>query len=204
MRHGATDNSATQNYTYQDNTQPLSQHGRKQAEEAAKEIGRLPIDMLLSSPYVRALETAEIIAKATYLPVIQDPLLHEIRRPSCFIGRISEEPEVKVIRSIINQNIAQPDYRHSDEETFSEYQKRSEKLLKKLSKLPNKRVVIVSHEAFIKLLTITVLLGDKLTPELYLQIYQALTVRNTGITTLEYTTVYKLISFNDHGHLTFD
>src|SRR5258706_5549461 len=76
IRHGDTVDLAT--WHDQDDAQrPLTTDGiarlKRQAETLAK--WKLPIDTLVSSPFVRARQTADIMAEAFHLPVIEDVLL---------------------------------------------------------------------------------------------------------------------------------
>ena len=56
---------------------PLSQKGREQAEIAAKDIRLKTADIIVSSPYTRAMQTAQIISRETGICVDVDIDLHE-------------------------------------------------------------------------------------------------------------------------------
>lgn len=56
---------------------PLSPKGREQAEIAAKDIRLKSADIIISSPYTRALQTAQIISRETGICVEVDIDLHE-------------------------------------------------------------------------------------------------------------------------------
>lgn len=55
----------------------LTELGHHQAEAAAARMAEIGVDRVLSSPYVRALETADVVRRATGAPVEIVPLLHE-------------------------------------------------------------------------------------------------------------------------------
>jgi len=55
----------------------LNEAGRKQAQELAEALGRLPIKAVYSSPLERALETAEPLARALRIGIQRDPGLIE-------------------------------------------------------------------------------------------------------------------------------
>jgi len=57
---------------------PLSDFGRRQGEAIAAALAELPIDAIYASPLLRALETAEIVARRLSLPIRIDPRLKEI------------------------------------------------------------------------------------------------------------------------------
>jgi phosphohistidine phosphatase len=74
IRHGDTVAPANR----QDNPQrPLTAEGVAKLKRQAKTLAqwKLPIDTLVSSPFVRARQTADIVAEALHLPVIEDALL---------------------------------------------------------------------------------------------------------------------------------
>lgn len=58
---------------------PLSERGRTQCELAATVLRRFAVQRIVSSPLRRAVETAEILARALELPVSYDPDLEEVR-----------------------------------------------------------------------------------------------------------------------------
>lgn len=56
---------------------PLSEKGREQAEMAAKDIRLKGAEIIISSPYTRAMQTAQIISRETGIRVEVDIDLHE-------------------------------------------------------------------------------------------------------------------------------
>jgi phosphohistidine phosphatase len=60
-----------------DETRPLSEKGRRQAERLARHLGAIGygLDVVLSSPKVRAMETAEPVAQTLGLEVLPEPRL---------------------------------------------------------------------------------------------------------------------------------
>src|SRR5687767_8994826 len=75
----------------------LTATGREQVREAAKAIQRAerPIARLLTSPYTRALPTAEIVADVLKVPVDVEPLVREHAKFQC---------HVRTVRSALCQN----------------------------------------------------------------------------------------------------
>ena len=57
---------------------PLSDFGRRQGEAIAEALAALPIDAIYASPLLRALETAQIVARRLRLPIRTDDRLKEI------------------------------------------------------------------------------------------------------------------------------
>ncbi len=89
VRHGQSEWNAAYNRTRIDPNipdPPLTAEGRRQAEAAAQVLVRSGIERLLVSPYVRTLETAEIIAARTGIAMSIEPLVRERAAFSCDIG----------------------------------------------------------------------------------------------------------------------
>jgi phosphohistidine phosphatase len=64
-------------WTGDDAARPLSEKGRRQAERLGRQlaISDEPPDLFITSPRVRAAQTAEIVAAAVGAPVVVDPRL---------------------------------------------------------------------------------------------------------------------------------
>lgn len=80
VRHGQTDYSERNTRIYQGfgvNLAPLTEAGVRQIEEAARDPRLKGADLILSSPYTRALQTAAILSKALMAPIAVETGLHE-------------------------------------------------------------------------------------------------------------------------------
>lgn len=64
----------------------LTPRGREQVKRAAEALAQLPIRRVLVSPYTRALQTAEIIARSLDLPMEVEPLVREHANFHCDVG----------------------------------------------------------------------------------------------------------------------
>jgi len=75
LRHAHAGDSAT--WQGPDEQRPLTKRGRHQAERLGRFLvaGGIRPDVIVSSPKVRALQTAELVAEALDLPVTLDPRL---------------------------------------------------------------------------------------------------------------------------------
>jgi phosphohistidine phosphatase len=75
LRHGLAGDSST--WQGDDQERPLTSRGTKQMEASALALTKLEInvDVVLSSPLKRAVQTANIVAKALDLEVLQDERL---------------------------------------------------------------------------------------------------------------------------------
>src|SRR5918912_1007584 len=65
----------------------LSELGIKQAKRVTLRLVTKKIDAVISSPYVRARQTAEFISAAVQKPMEFTPLLTELKRPTAIEGR---------------------------------------------------------------------------------------------------------------------
>ena len=74
-----------------DSERPLTMGGRKLAREAAKGLAKLikTADLVVTSPWVRAQETAEIAAKALDAPLVESDFLLPHRSPSSLAAWLS-------------------------------------------------------------------------------------------------------------------
>lgn len=79
IRHGETDWNIEGRYQGQEDP-PLNEQGLKQARQLARDIAKLDIDVLYSSPLLRASQTAEIIQLHLNIPLFIEPRLKEIHQ----------------------------------------------------------------------------------------------------------------------------
>lgn len=67
------------------NDPPLTDLGRQQVERSARAFTR-SVNLILASPFQRAIETAQICAAVLDVPVLIEPLVGEQRLYSCDVG----------------------------------------------------------------------------------------------------------------------
>jgi broad specificity phosphatase PhoE len=155
VRHGQSAWNAVFNQTRVDPgipDPPLTTEGRQQAAAAAEALARLQIDQLLVSPYVRTLETAEIIALQLGVPVAVEPLVRERAAYSCDIG---------TPRSALAARWPRLSFANLDEvwwpaglETEGQLQQRCGHFLSSMTAAAGwRRVAVISHWGFIRGLT---------------------------------------------------
>ena len=97
IRHAIAADEATSDYA-SDSERPLTDKGRKKMRQIAKPLRHLGVDFdqILSSPYVRACETAEILADVFKMKnkiIFSDHLIPE-GNPELLIGEINEKHTV--------------------------------------------------------------------------------------------------------------
>jgi broad specificity phosphatase PhoE len=142
VRHGESSGNRDRIYATSPHDLPLTELGYRQAQAAALIIGRLfRAELVVSSAYLRASETARIIAGALGLPLEQIADLHE-REIGSHRGRSYDS------------FLSEPDYdpqrpwawKPEGGESYEEVQARVAPILDRLAAAHTQRdVVIVSH-----------------------------------------------------------
>jgi broad specificity phosphatase PhoE len=185
---------------------PLTQKGRDQALATAKrfpkENGRPQI--IIASPFERTRETAEIIAKELGMKKVEySDLLKERKNPTEIIGHWGGEPEVKQIIDRMDKSYHADDLRVSDEENFTDLKTRAKKLLHFIKHRGEKRIIMVTHGIFLKMVVSYMTYGDKLTASQYNTLSYFNPVNNASMCICSYTPhwfkkdEWKLLVWND-------
>lgn len=166
----------------------LSDLGRLQAEATARRFTGTKFDVMLVSPYKRAVETANIIAEKVKIkkPMEMNELLVERRNPSEIVGKSADEREVAHIVDIIDKSYHSDDYRYSDEENFNDLKMRAQKLLKYLEKHREKRFLMVLHSIFLKMIAAYVIYKEDLNAEKYNLLSFLNSSDNASVSVFEY------------------
>jgi len=183
-RHGQTESNLQQRVvSFGDQ---LTDLGRQQACELADRISRIDINLVISSPQVRTMETARIIAQKIGKNVQETPLLAEKKWPSVIEGKLLEDAEVKKFFELQKEkNINDPDWHYGDEENFADVKKRAGLFIDYVSKLPQANVLAVSHEYFIKTVIAQMMFGPRLTYELFRDFFHFTILDNVSLATCE-------------------
>jgi phosphohistidine phosphatase SixA len=88
VRHGSAGKRGA--WSHDDRLRPLDARGRKQAKGIAAALADRGVDRILSSPYVRCVETVEPLAGALGLEVEERPELAEGAGPSASSALVEE------------------------------------------------------------------------------------------------------------------
>ena len=206
VRHGVTDGNESNQYQLP--TIELSEKGLQQAEFMAKRFDHIPVEVIFSSPMTRAAQTAKAIGKRTNVPVQENELFEEIKRPSIVRGRSKEDLEVKKIMREVKRTFTLANERHSDEEDYFQLKERAQHILEFLSKRNEQNILVVTHGEILKMILSVVIFGDNLTPEGYDRVRRTFVPFNTGISIIQYDLSFGLndsgfyvLVWNDHAHL---
>lgn len=201
VRHGETRSNFLQVPGH--HTDPLSERGRIQAELVANRLAEVGIEVVISSPYIRAHQTAAEINVILAKEIVLDASLEEIKAVSALRGTSRTDSESQKIRKLRLDNITDPSWHFADEENFFDANKRSEVALDMLLARPEGCILAVTHGAFLRALMRTMMFGNLLTPELYLKTYYSFGLSNTGVTVCEHdeNRGWQLMRWNDTVHL---
>ncbi|HJU10344.1 MAG TPA: histidine phosphatase family protein, partial [Candidatus Binataceae bacterium] len=148
MRHGET-RWNREGRVMGRNPVELSENGCAQVEAAAELAGSLQLDLIVTSPLVRARQTAEIIAKKTGgLEIIEDPAIAEVsygRWEGMTYHELIDDPHYAVYRE------SPVDYPTPGGETIPNVQERGVAAVHRAVQAnPGRRILFVSHGDIIR------------------------------------------------------
>jgi len=160
VRHGQSEFNAVYARTRVDPGIPdpkLTEEGRRQALEAAAKLAAHGITRVLASPYTRAIETAEIIARSLGVGIGIEPLVRERAAFHCDIG---------TPREALQSRFPALDFAHLDdpwwhdhvtlgfEESEAQIHDRGRRFREQAAALPDRdTVAVVTHWGFIRAIT---------------------------------------------------
>jgi len=173
VRHGESRTNATNMFQAgnQYDSDPLTPLGAQVAARLAQRLATVPVDVVVSSSYLRARSTAGAIAEATRaLHVVpswmgsswvdlpaddpdvrnHDSLLREIDVPSELQGLQFADPRAREIQHAALAVADQPDGRYSDEENLYDLWRRAEEIRRYLEMRAEKLIVVVAHGGILK------------------------------------------------------
>ncbi len=204
VRHGLS--AGNLNKTHQNSETALTEKGREQAEFVGKRLKNLGIELVVSSSFSRARETAGIINQTLKQSIEFNDNLVEYRRPSIFHGKSYDESEAVKIRQEIEDRWHE-NWQHSDEETFIDFRSRVIKAIEGLLELDQQKILVVTHGLTIRMILAVMAFGPEVSAHEFRKLFHFFMTENTGITICEHHQYqdgrfqWKLITANDHEHL---
>lgn len=78
MRHGQAENNVSRTLVGRHIESHLTEQGRQQVTDAAKQLKSIPIDKIYASPVIRTMETAQIVCENLGMEYEMDERLYEI------------------------------------------------------------------------------------------------------------------------------
>jgi broad specificity phosphatase PhoE len=197
VRHGSTD--SLEQKINQPDDEPLNERGLHQARKLGKRFANTKIDLVISSPHLRAMQTAKEIS----MKVQVNPLFAEVRKAKELIGKSKDNEKVKVIlKKIGEMYLVDPSWHYSDEENFEDLKLRGLKAINYLQNLNLESVVLVSHGNFMTLLLGLMLFGEKYSVDIFLRLKNFMRQSDTGVSIFTYEdNNWRLQCWNDTSHL---
>ena len=192
---------------FQPPNSPLSEIGRGQAVRIAERIAKLPIQALISSPWPRAAQTAEVIAKAAGLEPHYSDLFVERMKPASINGKPFDDEDAQIIWKEWNESLYTPGMRVADGENFDDLTGRADRALAWLEGREEAALAVVTHGYFMRTVMARAMLGDMLCGEVFRRFQCVAGMENTGLTVMRYEGVsggqtgWRLLAYNDHAHL---
>lgn len=186
IRHGQT--LANKTSRHQIDTEPLNIVGQRQAAMVARELAVCSPTRIISSPTLRAKQTADAIALELSLPVEESELFEELGRPAWVRGKrhVGAASVWFVWRWFFTKN--ETYWYTTQGESKVAFMARIEKARQHLEALPDdSRVVVVTHGVFISFFIDRICAGRALTWwQSLLRIARVRTLDNTSITHLQH------------------
>jgi broad specificity phosphatase PhoE len=201
IRHGET--LLNQSNVHQYSTTPLSDFGLQQAEMLAKRLKNSHIDVIYSSPMMRAKQTAQAIAQYSGKEIAILENLREFKRPSEIEGKFHLDPSVLEIKNEIRKNVGEKNWHYSDEENFYDVKNRALEVLESLKDEKNEHILLVTHGFLIKMILAACIFGEGLTVDAFDSMNKRMEISNTGISQCQFSqkSGWKVITVNDTTHL---
>jgi len=205
VRHAQSDDNVAP--VFQSPSSPLSEKGKRQAERIAERISKLHFGALIASPFERAKQTAQAIARATGRNVEYSDLFVERVKPTYIDGKPYTDQKANKLWRDWQKSLYTSGARAEDGENFDDLLTRAGKALAFLSDRRERSLIVVTHGYFLRTIVARVLLGSTLSGEAFRQLQKAAAMENTGLTVLRYhggfeeEPSWRLWIYNDHAHL---
>ncbi len=205
VRHGQTE--ANVKKVFQDDTDQLTDLGREQAEHFAHHAVELAPEVIITSTMDRALETASIVQKETQVPLEKCDALREYMLPTSLVNKPYNSKESLDFHDELYKNIDNPDWRYTDEDNYKDLHVRSQEIMDMLTQRTEKRIMLVSHGAFISILLNTMMYEGELAPTSATRLFRFLRSENTGVSIIDHhenatiANKWRLKVWNDYSHL---
>ena len=199
IRHGET--HANKNQTVPGKEELLNDTGHHQANELATRLSFLDFDLLVSSNFIRARETAEPIAKSKGVDIEIEPLFHEMVEPESLVGVSDDDEKILTYRKDRNEKFGDPSWQYEDGESHLQLFDRVTKARQYLENSQYDRIVVVSHGYFLMFFGAHILLNNNEISMDWYRVAKTLKVSNTGVSLMTYDqNMWRVVMWNDHAH----
>ncbi len=202
VRHASSETPRNQ---WQTPDSKLGKFGEKQAEVLSQRSRFSRLDKIFSSKWERSRKTTEILSGNLKIKTETLDYIHERMQLPQMYGA---DRNSKISREYVKEYYA--NYRNLDwkfknkEESVREVLGRADKLSSFLrKKYKGKRILVVSHDVFIRCFISMVILGNNYSDEMMARVIRTLTINYTGISLLIYSSQrksWKVNYINDYSH----
>ena len=202
VRHGESEGN--QSSLYQSSETSLSEKGHSQAKLIADRFSNIEVEIIISSDYIRAKQTAKYISEVTGKDIVESQLFRERKRPSIQENKSKEIPKLIDIDKDIELNWGNLDWKYSDEENFVDLRQRAKECFEFLENMTEDSIVVVTHKNFLHCLLWYCLFGFDVTAREAIMVKNNFILSNTGIVWMQYDEIknfWKIVTWNDHAHL---
>lgn len=200
VRHGQSILNAQPKFQFP-NT-PLSDLGKKQSEKVFGRLAKLQIDLIITSTYLRALQTTEIINQKLGKPIMESPLFVERKMPTSFLGKSVSDPEILPFHQKLRENYFNLDWHLEDEENFYDLKLRANMALDFIFSQQKENILVVSHGDFLTILIFHLIFAEVNENSFFKKFKNHTELSNAGLTIFEYNdNKWKLLCMNDTSNL---
>lgn len=205
VRHGQSEHNVAP--IFQSPDSKLSAIGIEQAKYIANRVSRLSFDVLISSPFERAKQTAEEISKKTgKMPEYCDLFIERVKPSSIYNKPYSDEFASNLWLKW-DKSLYTPGLKIEDGENYDDLVNRADKALDFFNNRKEQSFVVVTHGFFLRMIIFRVLIGNFRKGDIFQHFQKASAMENTGLTVLHYQisseeqSRWRLWVHNDHTHL---
>jgi broad specificity phosphatase PhoE len=134
---------------------PLDDAGLAQADALASALAGTPLGEVVTSPLIRAVQTAEVLARGRGFEVARDPRLGDLR-----IGAWEGKPQAEVVASTdYRRMLAAPDERAPGGESLREVSRRARAAIDQIlaDNPAGEAVAVITHAAVVRALVLDLL-----------------------------------------------
>lgn len=144
VRHGETDLNSQERYGGQMNV-PLNETGLKQAKILAEKIKEIEFDIMISSPLLRAVQTAQVISEMCDIPYSINKSFIE-RNLGVYEGLTNQEIQFQYPDLFVRNVTRQIDDAPTGGETIRQFDNRILEAVKQLkNQYPCHNVLLITH-----------------------------------------------------------
>jgi broad specificity phosphatase PhoE len=184
----------------------IGEIGKKQAEILSRKSRFSRLDKIFSSEWERSRKTAEIVSSKLK---VESEVLDYIHEREQAPGIYGSSRDSKISKDYVKEyynNYKNLDWKFKKgEESVREVLKRTSKLSEFLVKnYEDKRILVISHDIFIRCFISKILLGNEYTDETMARVISSLAINYTGISLLTHSNekkYWKAYYINDFSHL---